>query len=112
MSSSDFASLVVGFLLGGCGIGGIIFWLLTRYINKRLTVAEDKKKQRQRMMQEKRELDQEYDHAVGRCLFWLNDQVAHKDAGKDLDDAMERLNEVEDRKKKREREIIALYEDT
>ena len=111
MSFSEIITLIVGVVLGGSGIGGIIFWLIKRYIEKRLNIAEATSKKRQAMMQEKRELDQEYDHAVGRCLFWLNDQVVHKDAGEDLENAMAKLNEVEERKKKREREIVAIYED-
>ena len=110
MTSSELWKLVitsfVGMLVGGCGVG----FFISRLIGKKLDAAEAVKAKRKEMAQEKRELDQEFDSAVCKAFFWVAKQLLQAGYEEDLKKSIQTISEIEDKKKRREREIIAEYD--
>lgn len=109
MSTNEVFIIVITAVLGSGGVIGLLFWYLRSYIEKKLHEEEQKRDGRQEMRMRRLKIDDELQHAYGRCFFWLHKAITteQQDNNKELEKAMNKLKEVEDKKKELDREIIA-----
>jgi flagellar biosynthesis/type III secretory pathway M-ring protein FliF/YscJ len=92
-------------------ISSIVLWFLKRYINKKLTIAEAEAAERQKVKQKRMMLDSELHHAQGRVLFWIHHAIIHNgEHNGELQDSFEHLQEVEDKEKELDREILSRFD--
>ena len=103
MNGEEFLAAVLVGLAGGSGITGLAMGYLRRYIDRRLEQGEQEAQRRQ-------EVEDQLHHAYGRCIFWLNHAVTKPPANGELAQAMDKLTQAEEAKKKLDREILAAYE--
>lgn len=96
------------------GANGLLFMLLKRWIERKLSDAESRAERRKQEQQERFVVEDEYKHAVGRFLFWAAHGVEEfeRDTGKsywngDLQTAYEAVKRAEEKKKELDRRQLA-----
>jgi len=111
MYTNDFKwliiSAVVSGIIGGSGIAGLFFHFLKRYIERKLQKAEADADSRLQIRIKRMTIDDELQHAYGRLFFWLYKAVVTQNHNGELEKAFEALQEVEQKKKDLDRQIIA-----
>ncbi|HIQ61704.1 MAG TPA: hypothetical protein IAD31_08960 [Candidatus Enterenecus faecium] len=110
MNGEEFLAAVLVGLAGGSGVTGLAMGYLRRYIDRRLEQGEAEAQLRQEHRQRRQEVEDQLHHAYGRCIFWLNHAVTKPPANGELAQAMDKLTQAEEAKKKLDREILAAYE--
>lgn len=102
-------TLVVA-VLGSGGVAGVFFAVIRHYIEKRLSEAEAREAQRMQWKIEQKKADDEITHATSRVLFWMHHAIVHDGQHNgELEDAFNRLQIAEAKKKEMDREILAKY---
>lgn len=101
---------IAGVIFSSGAVSSVVLWLLKRYINKKLTAAEEEADERQKMKQKRMMLDSELHHAQGRVLFWVHHAIVHGEHNGELQDSFEHLQEVEDKEKELDREILSRFD--
>lgn len=99
--------MVIGALVGGSGLCGLLFFFLRRYIEKKLGGVEEEEQKRRAARIRRTQIEDELHHAYGRLFFWLYRAVITGNHNGELDDAFQDLQNIEQHKKKLDREIIA-----
>lgn len=102
--------IIAGIAVSSGVISGIVTWLLKRYIDRKLTAAEAEAAERQRVKQKRMMLDAELHHAQGRMFFWIHHAIVHGEHNGELQDSFEHLQEVEDKEKELDREILSRFD--
>lgn len=105
--TTEFIELIIGAAVGGSGLVGLLFYLLRRYMEKKLTALEDAAHNRRTARIKRTQIEDEMTHAYGRLLFWLYRSIATGQHNGELDAAYEALQVAEARKKEWDRRIIA-----
>ena len=102
-------SLVLA-ILGSSGIIGLAFFLLRKYIEKRLTENERDIQKRREYRIKRMQIEDELHHAYGRLFFWMYRAVKSGQSNGELVEAFQALEDVEVRKKDLDREILVACE--
>ena len=89
---------------------GLLFGLLKRRIDKRLDASEQKQIKRSQLLVDRDKALSELRHAQGRVLFWLKKSVKDHYVNGELDKAFAHYEEVEEKLKALDRDIVAQYE--
>ncbi|MCI1958415.1 MAG: hypothetical protein LKJ25_02175 [Clostridia bacterium] len=103
-------SVIAGIAVSSGFISSIVVWFLKRYIDKKLTAAEEEAAERQRVKQKRMKLDAELHHAQGRVLFWIHHAIVHGEHNGELQSSFEHLQEVEDKEKELDRDILSRFD--
>jgi len=96
--------------LGGGGFVGVIFLFLRFYISKRLNENDERQKHRRDNQIRRLRIEEELHHAYGRVFFWMHRAVTTGHCNGELQEAFEKLQEIEERKKDLDRETIVASE--
>lgn len=111
MSVEEVLAAVAMALVGGSGVVGLAMTYLRRYIDRKLEAGEEEAARRLAHRKRRQQVEDQLHHAYGRCLFWLNHAVTKPPANGELAQAMDKLTQAEEAKKKLDREIVAEYEE-
>ena len=94
-------------MFGGAGLTGLLFIYMRRFIDKRLERREQEDTKRKSQRLRRLTIEDEWYHAVGRYLYFVNKFIETDQHNGDLRNAWERFQAAEDKKKTLDREIIA-----
>jgi hypothetical protein len=93
---------------------GIVTLIVKFMIESALKKAQDKKKLEQEWRETRYKLDDEWEHEIGRVLFWIHHGIKlhekaepHEYWNGELQKAMDDMKETEERKKDLNREQLA-----
>lgn len=92
---------IIPAVFGSGGILGLLWYFTRLYIEKRLMQAEARAQRHRQIEIERYKLDDEFEHALGRVLFWLVHGVKRFDTGHqffngELQESFEKLLKVEE----------------
>lgn len=107
IATSDTLKTLLGILLGTGGLFGLLVYFFRRYIERRLDKAEKDSKKRRENRVRRMQVEDEVNHCHGQMLFWLYRFVVTGERNGELDNAYERLQEAEQKKKDLDRSILA-----
>lgn len=110
MSTEAIVAAIVGAVVGGSGIVGLCFAYIRHFIDKRLAQreAEDEKQCSQKVR--RLTIQDEWEHATGRLFFFVHKAIVTGQHNGDLEDAWEKFQQAEAKKKALDREIIVEHE--
>lgn len=94
-------------LLGGSGLAGLLFKLFSRRVDAKLAENELRLRERNNLSLERDKVLSELRHAQGKVLFWLKKSVKDNYVNGELDKAFIHYEEVEEKLKALDRDIIA-----
>jgi alpha-beta hydrolase superfamily lysophospholipase len=104
---SELLTAIVMATVGGSGVVGIIFFLIRRWLERKLFVIEQQKEITRRNRLRRAQLEDELHHAQGRVLFWVNRYIETGERNGELKSSFAALTAVEEKMKEHDREIIA-----
>ena len=108
--TTDVVKVLIGALAGGGSVGGLVFWLVKRYLETKLEEAEHAKKQKINRRKRRIQAEENLYHAYGRMFFWLYKAIVTGTHNGDLQAAFTALQEAEKKKKELNNEIISEIE--
>ena len=112
-TTNNIVQIVLSALIGGSGICGMVFLFLRHYIEKRLSVREERERKDEELRKRRRKINDKIKHASGRVLFWLVEQVDQSgDANSNLRKSFADLQRAEEEGKDLDREILAEHDET
>lgn len=111
-TTSDVVQMVLSALIGGSGICGIVFLFIRHYIEKRLSVREEREKKDEELRKKRRKINDRIQHAQGRTLFWLVQAVDPEQENKNLIGSFQNLQTAEEEGKDLDRDILAEHDET
>lgn len=91
----------------GALINGVVVFYFQKNVNKILCIKEYEEKRRKDLRKERREIDDELWHSVGRVIFWVNKAITTGEHNGDLEKAVDAFSKAEELKKRLDRDIIA-----
>ncbi len=109
MSSSDVVTVILSSILGGAGIVGLVFAFIRRYLERKLNKAAENADEKKQRAIKKKIIDEEWEQAVGRLLFWIVRAIETGSHNGELHEAHEHFKNVEKKAKDFDREIIASH---
>lgn len=98
---------ILSAIVGGGGLTGLAFSFMRRYIEKKLSASEEKRKSEIRNRVERIKINDELQHCQGRLLFWMHKAIITGEHNGDLENAMEMYQKAEETKRDLDRQIIA-----
>lgn len=107
MTREELITLIITLLLGSTGFAGVIFKMVTRYIDKKLAEVEEEARKKQALKARTISIDNELQHAYGRMFFWMHSAIVKGEHNGELEDAFRKLQTAEEKKKALDNELIA-----
>lgn len=107
LTGSEIVTIIASSVLGGAGVVGLLFALIRGYIERKITKASANAEEQKKRAIKKKIIDEEWEQAVGRLLFWIVRAIETGQHNGELHEAHERFKEVEQKAKDYDREIIA-----
>lgn len=107
MSSNEVVTIIISSVLGGAGVVGLVFAFIRGYIERKINKANAHAEEKRQRAIRKKIIDEEWEQAVGRLLFWVVRSIETGSHNGELHEAHERFKEVEQKSKDYDREVIA-----
>lgn len=109
MTAMQIAETALVAVIGSGGVVGIMFKVAYRYIDKKLAQKEIEDQEHQKEKEERLRINDEIQHAQGRCFFWIYKAIMTGEHNGDLKSAFENLQNAENKKKELDQKILAKH---
>lgn len=97
-------------LFGSGGLLGLFFFVIKRYLQKRLDERDEKEREKTQLRLERSQIERELWHALGRLLFWLYRAITTGTHNGELEKAFEDFQAAEEKSKALDMKILAMNE--
>lgn len=97
-------------LFGSGGLLGLFFFVVKRYLQKKLDERDEKERVKTEIRLERSQIERELWHAMGRLLFWIHRAITTGSHNGELEKAFEEFQAAEEKSKALDMRILAMNE--
>lgn len=97
-------------IFGSSGLIGLFFFVIKRYLEKKLNERDLKEKEKVKHRLERSKIERELWHALGRFCFWTYRAIVTGTHNGELQQAFEEFQAAENKSKELDMEILAINE--